>query len=90
MNRDDDRLANLAAMMMREVLCEQVYRQRLTWLPNDRICTTLGMRTIAPADIMPSVVAMADLMTDEQIFAITGIEWKLRASNVLDHILAHR
>lgn len=72
------------ALLMREVLCEQVYRLRHDLADGwtDHVCKTLKMREITPDDIVVHAVAHSQAILD-----MSGDDLKKHASHVLDVIL---
>lgn len=89
MTRDE-----VIAMIMREVLCEQVYRNREKIIVDSggHVCTILGMRTIEPSDIIPHAEKLYELMMEHADGPLDGlnpdkIDWKRIASRTLDSII---
>lgn len=65
------RVLEAAALLMREVVCEQVYRQRAAWdveHPNN----SLGVRTIHPHDIARAVVVDVVDLPSKQLRALAA------------------
>jgi hypothetical protein len=68
-----------SALLMREVVCEQIYRQRAAWSP-DHPNKALGVRSIDPAALIPYV--------RPHLLGMTPDELKAEAARVLDLITA--
>lgn len=69
------------AMMMRELICEQVYRERANW-NTEHPNKALGVRTITPEEVIS--------VTKDQYLKYNKDEWKSLASAVLDKLIARR
>jgi hypothetical protein len=70
-----------SALLMREVLCEQVWRSRHLWDVNHP-ARALGMRMIDPEEILDHV--------EESILGLGSDALKALAAHVLDAIIAKR
>lgn len=73
--------ADAIVLLTREVLCEQIYRQRDKWDPAHPN-NSLSVRDIAPEEIVPHV--------HEGVLDMNKSELRTHAAEVLDRILAAR
>lgn len=83
--------ARVSALLMREALCEQVYRERERWSP-DKPVKSLGLRSILPEEVercLVGIEAEGVLLDILDTTADTNL-MKWLGARVLDRILRDR
>ncbi len=73
--RRDDPTAEAVALLMREVVCEQVFRNRANWNP-EHPNRALAIRDIDPGELVQHV--------SPRLFSMTTDQLKAEAARVLD------
>ncbi len=77
----NSRREEAAALLMRELICEQIFRERAKWDP-DHPSRALGIRTIEPRELLPYVCVSHLILASHQR--------KAEAAWILDQIVANR